>query len=1005
MGWLSGLVCPVRLAIIALLAIPAVVWAATGDPSNVAEAHLRGQKRKLGLTDADLNDHVMKDRYVTKSTGTTHIYLRQRHAGIEVFNADVGIHVTRDGRAVSLGNRFVPNLAGKIDRRVPVLTAPQAVARAAEHLQLKLIKSGPVKLMYFPQADRVRLTWNFTVRVDGQHCWNMFVDAKTGQVLAKFNQVVNDTYGVFAMPLESPDDGALTLETNTFSVATNASPFGWHGTDGLAGAEFTDTRGNNVFAQEDADANDTGGTRPDGGAGLDFDFALDLGQDPTNETYQSAAIVNLFYWNNVLHDLHYQYGFDEAAGNFQQNNYDRGGLSNDAVQADAQDGSDTNNANFFTPTDGEPGRMQMFIWTYTSPRRDSDFDNGVIIHEYGHGVSTRLTGGPSNSSCLQGIQSGGMGEGWSDWWALVLTAQTNRTHGLVTYLLGEPPTGVGIRHFRYSTDLSENPLTYGSIGITAGEVHYVGEIWCEALWEMYWNLVDASGFSTNLYTGAAGNNIALQLVMDGLKLQPCNPTFLNARDAILQADQIRYGGAHLDLLWRAFAKRGLGFSAYDGGSHTNFLDVIEAFDLPGLSVVGLRVTAGNGLVDPNECNQLAVMLRNNTPTTGTVVSATLSTSTPGVTVLQPLSTYADIDPGATATNITLFVIETSPSFSCGASIDFTLIATYDGGATTSTFSLATSGLVSNSTGAAIEPGTTDLGVYCDDCATNIALPFPYMFYDETYTNVTLSSNGYLQFNGDTNAFENLCLPRSGFGPTIFAYWDDLRTDGSGNGIFTSITGSAPDRIFNIEWRAVDYALTTNVNFEVRLYEGQARFDLIFDALNDAGASATVGAQKDTTRFTRVRCTGNPVGLTAGLQLTFLLPVCSNSTGQCDSDSDGMPDTWELSYILDPNDATDAAQDADGDGMTNLAEFLAGTDPRDATSGLRITDTGSSGDDWTVTFTTVTGKTYGVESCDDLVVGLWTTVTNNVAGVGGLIEIIDAGGATVERRFYRIKLMQ
>jgi uncharacterized repeat protein (TIGR01451 family) len=306
-----------------------------------------------------------------------------------------------------------------------------------------------------------------------------------------------------------------------------------------------------------------------------------LNNEPSG--YRNAAITNLFYWNNILHDLHYQYGFDEASGNFQQNNYGRGGFSDDPVQADAQDGSSTNNANFGTPPDGADPRMQMFVWTFTTPNRDSDLDNGVIIHEYGHGVSTRLTGGPSNVSCLFGAQSGGMGEGWGDWWALALTAvptDTNSTpRGIGTYLLGQPATGPGIRNFPYSTDLAINPLTYGALPSTGGEVHNVGEIWAMTLWDMYWNLVADHGFDADFYTGSGGNNLAMQLVMDGLKLQPCDPTFLDARDAILTADLVDTGGANQCRIWEAFAKRGIGVKADDGSNH-NSLAVSEDFDLP-----------------------------------------------------------------------------------------------------------------------------------------------------------------------------------------------------------------------------------------------------------------------------------------------------------------------------------------------------------------------------------------------------------------------------------------
>src|SRR5262249_1428993 len=155
-----------------------------------------------------------------------------------------------------------------------------------------------------------------------------------------------------------------------------ASPFGWHDTDGIAGAEFTDTRGNNVDAhldRNDDDLPDPLPGRPDGGPTLDFSgFTLDPTQQPTVLPNHNLAHVNLFSLNNIVHDIHYQYGFAEAAGNFQVNNYGRGGLGSDAVQADAQDGGGTNNANFATPPDGSPPRMQMYLFTSTSPQRDGD---------------------------------------------------------------------------------------------------------------------------------------------------------------------------------------------------------------------------------------------------------------------------------------------------------------------------------------------------------------------------------------------------------------------------------------------------------------------------------------------------------------------------------------------------------------------------------------------------------------------------------------------------------
>src|SRR5439155_8919861 len=214
--------------------------------------------------------------------------------------------------------------------------------------------------------------------------------------------------------------------------------------------------------------------------------------------YQSAAITNLFYWNNILLDVHYKYGFTEAAGNFQVNNYGKGGAGNDSVQADAQDGSGTNNANFSTPPDGSSGRMQMYIFTSTTPNRDGDLDNQIVVHEFGHGVSNRLTGGPANANALDALQSGGMGEGWSDWWGLMFTQKTSDlktgSYPVGTYVLGQAQNGPGIRRKPYAFDMAVDTLTYDAYGTTGSgggvtrstEVHDTGEIWCSTLWDLNW---------------------------------------------------------------------------------------------------------------------------------------------------------------------------------------------------------------------------------------------------------------------------------------------------------------------------------------------------------------------------------------------------------------------------------------------------------------------------------------------------------------------------------------
>ena len=167
--------------------------------------------------------------------------------------------------------------------------------------------------------------------------------------------------------------------------------------------------GNNVQAHLDLDGDDAPDLpRPQGLPYRVFAPPLDLTR-PAEEN-REAAVIQLFYWCNVMHDWLYELGFTESAGNFQKENFGRGGRGGDPIVADAQDGSGVNNANFTPTEDGEPGRIQMFTFDGADPTRDGDLDAEIVLHEYAHGLSTRLVGGGVGISTLQ---AGGMGEGCS----------------------------------------------------------------------------------------------------------------------------------------------------------------------------------------------------------------------------------------------------------------------------------------------------------------------------------------------------------------------------------------------------------------------------------------------------------------------------------------------------------------------------------------------------------------------------------------------------------------
>lgn len=508
-------------------------------------------------------------------------------------------------------------------------------------------KEIPVKLMYQTVGESIKLAWNININtLDDKHWWDISIDASNGEILFKNDWVLscnfdnkehthtkfekldhpiqnsnnqfgffnittlvdNSNYNVFPIPIESPIDGVRQIVKQPANL--NASPNGWHDNNGSPGVEFTITRGNNVFAFENR--GDGPGSFPDGGDLLNFDFPLNLNQDP--EGYIDASVTNLFYLNNMMHDVWYEYGFNEASGNFQNRNYSSEGNEFDFVLARAQDDADAgpgNNATFSTPPDGQNPTMRMFTWqTSAGFEKDGSLDTGIVSHEYGHGISNRLTGGGSNASCLYACQqtdSNGnclqyteqMGEGWSDYFALIMTLKAGDTADdpktIANYALSQNQNGSGLRPAPYSRDTSINPATYGTTNnANLRAPHGVGFVWATMLWDITWDLIDEYGYDSDLLNGTGGNNIAMQLVMDGLKLQTCNPGFVDGRDAILQADILNNGGANQCLIWQAFADRGLGYSA-DQGSSLDRFDQIQAFDMPPLNVLDCSLSSNSFL--------------------------------------------------------------------------------------------------------------------------------------------------------------------------------------------------------------------------------------------------------------------------------------------------------------------------------------------------------------------------------------------------------------------------
>ncbi len=778
-------------------AIAALVLASRGASAVAGQqGSASAASKALAHLDAQPGELFVTSSYTSRQTGLTHVNVSQRFAGLEVFGAHVTVNVTAAGEIAYVGGRFERELASV--SAGADLDAAEAVDAAAAGLGLddpenlrvlsldlgsaqeSVVSDGgisaepiPARLGWQQTKDGLRLAWQLVIDdASSAHLWNATVDAESGDLLAKDDWTDHDTreglenrlgradgeasvavatlaggptvfetanpvddgstYRIY--PGESPDDTDRVLEASP--ADGTASPFGWHDTDGLPGPEYTITRGNNVHAYTDRDNDgleDPTGA-PDGGPGLDFDFAIDLGEHPQYNV--QANITNLYRWCNVVHDLMYLYGFDDASGNFQVNNYGRGGVGNDAVRCEGMDGSGENNANFSTPAaDGGAPRMQTFIETGSGlpsavtlesgaaagtylaayarftppattagtsgalvlvndgvgsptdgctpyslptgaiavvdtvttcnnrtqvanaenagavavvvvhtannptlmsgsmnppatipairvglasgntikaaiagnptparvhrntarvPMRIGDLDTATIIHEYSHGVSNRLTGGP-NLNCLSGQEQ--MGEGWGDYHAIVALIDTAKDdpegpRGIYPYVVyQEPRTGPGLRNRPYSRNMTIQPATYDSIKTggwllnasgnptSLSQPHGIGHAWTAILWDMTWDLIEKRGFNPNLYEpwNTGGNNLSYQIVTEGLKIQGCGPTFVTGRDAILVAEEALQDGADACTLWASFSRRGLGFSASDGGTNGRN-DGTEAFD-------------------------------------------------------------------------------------------------------------------------------------------------------------------------------------------------------------------------------------------------------------------------------------------------------------------------------------------------------------------------------------------------------------------------------------------
>jgi subtilase family serine protease len=658
--------------------------AAQGAPEDIARKFLAHYHHLLGLENKDLASLRKIREYRGRNERVLHLEFDQALDGITVFGGRLQVHLSPSGEILRIANTTVaggdvpqPQIAADDALRTAISTTrpelqfgPTTVSGPSGKDRHTTFGRGPFKsdidanLVVFPMSTGNRLAWSVVLEPPGlPQKYQILVDAVTGELLYRRNLVFYaDGSG---RVLQSDATAAINLKLlDPYPFGSQPGPiFGCppatnHLVRSLT-AQFRDPatvlgntgflQGNNTHVYRGAQGTEGAiGTAQSDGFHFDFGF----------NTPESAE-TQLFFLTNFLHDFFYDLGFDEAAGNFQDSNFGRGGSEGDALAAIARSTAGKNNSTFEPNPDGQVSVMSMYLWDGSncwaqdldgdgSPDLDGDFDTDIAIHEFHHGVSNRL------NTQWTGIEADAMGEGGSDFFAYSINNNTT----LAEYAY--PPNGIR----------SINGKTYGDFsclslfGLVICEPHDNGEIFADVLWDMRERLrTDAVGGSQ-----AAGVNMAHQLYVDALKLSPPSPTMLDLRDAILDADGIRNptgdpGGSQSHCrIWSVFANRGMGAAAQDTDD-TGTASVVEDFSVPAecpglpappmVSVTATIATATEAGLVPG---QFQLARSGDTSSALTVYFTTAGTATAGsdYVSLPPSASFA---PGAATANIAVTPID------------------------------------------------------------------------------------------------------------------------------------------------------------------------------------------------------------------------------------------------------------------------------------------------------------------------------------------------------------
>ena len=999
--------------------------------SEILRSFVKENDSLVGINHAQADALKVVADYTNPSGNMSYAHLEQVINDVPVFRGEVKAGFTIDGQIVRVINNLAPGLdyqSLSTDFHDPL----DAVRAAALHIKHELRADDvnrndaastvnkvvfgkgdfatTAERMYFPTEPGVAvpawrvLIWRPT------NAYYVIVDAADRVVLWHKNitddQTQSATYQVYTNPLayinvaDSPapltpgpidptlaTQGALIASRTNVTLIGNEPPYAFNNNGWMTdGTNLTD--GNAVEAGVDRVApNGPDLPLPVGIPNRVFDSTWNPppgnpapGDDPLTAQAQRGAVIQMFYVMNRYHDTLYQLGFTEAALNFQQDNFGRGGLAADRVSAEGQDSSGTNNANFSTPADGGRGRMQMYLWTGPTPDKDGTADADVIIHEVTHGTSNRLHG---NGSGLGGM-GGMMGEGWGDWYGHTMLAEPSdpingiyTTGGYATHLLGGFTANFyyGIRRWPKAViaftggpnrpacnngPCPHNPFTFKHInsdcdttlGTTAtaissafprspviatsgscNQVHNAGEIWSSALWEVRALMIARLGFQ-------AGTQRVLQVVLDGMKLAPLNPTFIQERNAIITAAAALPAApeASLDVVdvREGFRRRGMGFSA----SVQSVSAVTEAFDFPNVAVVDPFTVSdspgdNDGFPEPGENVLLSVSITNTTGASITGVQANVNGG--------PNVSYGTINDGQT---VKMNIPYTVPAGAvCGSLHQVTINASSSVGAQTPVIREFRLGAP---VGGAPVTFTNSTALTIPD--SGVSVP-----YGTTVTAAGLTGNKVLklEITGLTHTFPgDLDYLLVGPGGQKFSLLSDSGSTGDASGLTFTLSDGAAAQPSTTQWVAGDFKPVNIGAGDTFAAPAPAGPYLEAPSAGSASFASAFGSDGTTMNGTwtlyLVDDAGGDLGTQAGWKLTFESNdyVCSLVTSvksRADFDGDGKTDlsvfrpsegNWYLNRstagfaVIGWGISTDVLVpgDYDGDGKADTAVFRANANP-------------------------------------------------------------------------------